>query len=82
MEASGLRTIGYETALALIQEDHSRTVKNPGYSKHHNSHTGRFWRKLSEVWQICVYIFANRESSYAHGVTVNVAGEAEDKRIE
>lgn len=71
MEATGLRTIAYESALAYtrgITVDDLRA----GYAKTSTIPLGRSG-KLSEVADMCVYL-ASKRSSYVHGVTVNVAG--------
>ena len=71
MEATGLRTIAYESALAYtrgITVDDLRA----GYSKTSTIPLGRSG-KLSEVADMCVYL-ASQRASYVHGVTVNVAG--------
>ena len=71
MEATGLRTIAYESALAYtrgITVDDLRA----GYSKTSTIPLGRSG-KLSEVADLCVYL-ASQRASYVHGVTVNVAG--------
>ncbi|HIX68442.1 MAG TPA: SDR family oxidoreductase [Candidatus Anaerostipes excrementavium] len=71
MEATGLRTIEYESALAYtrgITVDDLRA----GYSKTSTTPLGRSG-KLREVADLCVYL-ASKRASYIHGVTVNVAG--------
>ncbi|MCQ2492776.1 MAG: SDR family oxidoreductase [Lachnospiraceae bacterium] len=71
MEATGLRTIAYESALAYtrgITVDDLRA----GYAKTSTTPLGRSG-KLSEVADMCVYL-ASERSSYVHGVTINVAG--------
>lgn len=71
MEATGLRTIAYESALAYtrgITIDDLRA----GYSKTSTTPLGRSG-KLSEVADMCVYL-ASERASYVHGITVNVAG--------
>ena len=71
MEATGLRTIGYETALAYTRGITVEQLR-AGYSKTSTiplGHSG----KLSEVADLCVYL-ASKRSAYVHGVTVNVAG--------
>lgn len=71
MEATGLRTLSYESALAYTR---GITVEDlrAGYSKTSTTPLGRSG-KLSEVADMCVYL-ASKRSSYVHGVTVNVAG--------
>lgn len=71
MEATGLRTLEYESALAYtrgITVDDLRA----GYAKTSTTPLGRSG-KLSEVADMCVYLASHR-ASYIHGVTVNVAG--------
>ena len=71
MEATGLRTIAYESALAYtrgITVDDLRA----GYAKTSTTPLGRSG-KLTEVADMCVYLASDR-SSYVHGVTINVAG--------
>ena len=71
MEATGLRTLAYESALAYtrgITVDDLRA----GYSKTSTTPLGRSG-KLSEVADMCVYL-ASKRASYVHGVTINVAG--------
>ena len=71
MEATGLRTLSYESALAYtrgITVDDLRA----GYAKTSTTPLGRSG-KLSEVADMCVYL-ASKRASYVHGVTVNVAG--------
>ena len=71
MEATGLRTIAYESALAYtrgITVDDLRAV----YAKTSTTPLGRSG-KLTEVADMCVYLASDR-SSYVHGVTINVAG--------
>ena len=71
MEATGLRTIGYETALAYtrgITIDELRA----GYSKTSTTPLGRSG-KLAEVADMVCYL-GSEKASYVHGVTFNVAG--------
>lgn len=71
LEATGLRTIDYETALAYtrgITVDDLRA----GYSKTSTTPLGRSG-KLSEVADLVCYLGSER-ASYVHGVTYNVAG--------
>ena len=71
LEATGLRTISYETALAYtrgITVDQLRA----GYSKTGTTPLGRSG-KLSEVASTGAFM-ASEQASYIHGVTLNVAG--------
>ena len=71
LEATGLRTLSYETALAYtrgITVDQLRA----GYSKTSTIPLGRSG-KLSEVANAVAFLASDR-SSYIHGVTINVAG--------
>ena len=71
LEATGLRTISYETALAYtrgITVDQLRA----GYSKTGTTPLGRSG-KLSEVASTVAFM-ASEQAGYIHGVTLNVAG--------
>lgn len=71
LEATGLRTLSYETALAYtrgITVDQLRA----GYNKTGTTPLGRSG-KLSEVASTVAFM-ASEQSSYIHGVTLNVAG--------
>lgn len=71
LEATGLRTLSYETALAYtrgITVDDLRA----GYSKTGTTPLGRSG-KLSEVANTVAFLASDR-ASYIHGVTINVAG--------
>ncbi len=71
LEATGLRTISYETALAYtrgITVDQLRA----GYSKTSTTPLGRSG-KLSEVASSIAFL-ASERSAYIHGTTINVAG--------
>ncbi len=71
MEATGLRTLNYEKALAYtrgITIDELRA----GYSKTATTPLGRSGH-LSEVADTACFMASDR-ASYVHGVTVNVAG--------
>ncbi|NFG24514.1 SDR family oxidoreductase [Clostridium botulinum] len=71
LEATGLRTIEYETALSYTR---GITVEDlrAGYSKTSTTPLGRSG-KLSEVADLVCYLGSER-GSYIHGVTYNVAG--------
>ena len=71
LEATGLRTLPYETALAYtrgITIDELRA----GYAKTSTTPLGRSG-KLSEVANTVAFLCSER-ASYIHGVTINVAG--------
>lgn len=71
MEATGLRTLAYESALAYtrgITVDELRA----GYSKKSTTPMGRSG-KLSEVANLCAFL-ASFRGGYIDGVTYNVAG--------
>ncbi|MDO5145828.1 MAG: SDR family oxidoreductase [Eubacteriales bacterium] len=71
LEATGLRTLSYETALAYtrgITIDELRA----GYSKTSTTPMGRSG-KLSEVANLVCYL-ASEKADYIHGVTYNIAG--------
>ena len=71
LEATGLRTLSYETALA-----HTRGITieqlREGYSKTSTTPLGRSG-KLTEVASVVAFLLSDR-ASYIHGVTINVAG--------
>lgn len=71
MEATGLRTLAYEEALAYTR---SKTVDEirAGYTSTSTTPLGRSG-KLSEVADLVAYLLSQR-SSYITGVTINVAG--------
>jgi sorbitol-6-phosphate 2-dehydrogenase len=71
MEATGLRTLAYEEALAYSR---NKTVEQlrAGYSNTSTIPLGRSG-KLSEVADLVSYLLSDR-SSYITGVTINVAG--------
>lgn len=71
LEATGLRTISYETALAYtrgITVDQLRA----GYSKTSTTPLGRSG-KLAEIASTIAFLASDR-SGYIHGTTINVAG--------
>ncbi len=71
LEATGLRTISYETALA-----HTRGISieklREGYENSNTIPLGRSGN-LAEVANLVAFICSDR-ASYIHGVTINVAG--------
>lgn len=71
LEATGLRTIEYETALAYTRGITVEELR-AGYSKTSTTPMGRSG-KLTEVADLVNYLASDR-ASYVHGVTVNVAG--------
>lgn len=71
MEATGLRTISYETALAYTRGISVEQLR-AGYSKTGTTPLGRSG-KLSEVASTVAFM-ASEQASYIHGVTLNVAG--------
>ncbi len=71
LEATGLRTISYETALAYTRGITVEQLR-AGYSKTGTTPLGRSG-KLSEV-ATTVAFMASEKAGYVHGVTLNVAG--------
>ncbi|SDX97418.1 SDR family oxidoreductase [Eubacterium barkeri] len=71
MEATGLRTLKYETALAYTRGISIDELRE-GYSKTSTTPLGRSG-KLSEVADVACFMASDR-ASYVHGITVNVAG--------
>ena len=71
LEATGLRTLEYETALAYTR-DITVDQLRAGYSKTSTTPLGRSG-KLTEVADLVCYM-ASKRASYVHGVTFNVAG--------
>lgn len=71
LEATGLRTPAYETALAYTR---GLTVEElrAGYAKTSTTPLGRSGR-LGEVANTVAFLLSSR-ASYIHGVTINVAG--------
>lgn len=71
LEATGLRTLDYETALAYTRGITVEQLRE-GYSKTSTTPMGRSG-KLTEVADLVNYLASDR-ASYVHGVTYNVAG--------
>lgn len=71
MEATGLRTLAYEEALAYTRGITVDDLRK-GYSSTKTTPLGRSG-KLSEVADTAVFLGSDR-ASYIHGVTINVAG--------
>lgn len=71
MEATGLRTIQYETALAYTRNITIDQLR-AGYSKTSTTPLGRSGR-LSEVADAVCFMSSSR-AGYIHGVTLNIAG--------
>lgn len=71
LEATGLRTLQYETALAYTRNITVEQLRD-GYSKASTTPLGRSG-KLSEVADLVGYLSSKR-ASYIHGVTFNIAG--------
>lgn len=71
LEATGLRTIEYETALAYTRGITIEGLRE-GYSNTSTTPLGRSG-KLTEVADLVCYIASDR-ASYVHGVTYNIAG--------
>lgn len=71
MEATGLRTLAYEEALAYTRGITVEDLRK-GYSSTKTTPLGRSG-KLSEVADAVVFLASDR-ASYIHGVTYNVAG--------
>ena len=71
LEATGLRTLDYETALSYTRNITVEQLR-AGYSKTSTTPLGRSG-KLTEVADLVCYL-ASDKSSYIHGVTINVAG--------
>lgn len=71
MEATGLRTLSYEEALAYTRDITVEQLRQ-GYSSTSTTPMGRSG-KLSEVADFVTYLLSNR-ASYITGVTTNVAG--------
>lgn len=71
MEATGLRTEAYETALAYTRNKTVEDIRK-GYSSTSTTPLGRSG-KLSEVADLVLFYLSER-SSYITGVTTNIAG--------
>ena len=71
LEATGLRTLSYETALAYTRGITVEELRS-GYSKTSTTPLGRSG-KLTEVADLVCYLSSKR-ASYIHGVTYNIAG--------
>ena len=71
LEATGLRTLSYETALAYTRGITVEQLR-AGYSKTGTTPMGRSG-KLSEVASAVAFM-ASEKAGYVHGVTLNVAG--------
>jgi sorbitol-6-phosphate 2-dehydrogenase len=71
LEATGLRTLAYETALAYTRGITVEQLR-AGYAKTSTIPLSRAG-KLSEVANTVAFLASDR-SSYIHGVTINVAG--------
>lgn len=71
LEATGLRTLSYETALAYTRGITIDQLRE-SYNKTSTTPMGRSG-KLSEVANTVAFLLSDR-ASYIHGVTINVAG--------
>lgn len=71
IEATGLRTLAYEEALAYTRGITIETLRQ-GYTNSKTTPLGRDG-KLKEIADSVLYISSDR-ASYIHGVTLNVAG--------
>lgn len=71
LEATGLRTLAYEEALAYTRNITIDKLRE-GYTNTKTTSLGRDG-KLQEVADLVVYISSDR-ASYIHGVTYNIAG--------
>ena len=71
MEATGLRTLAYEEALAYTRGITVEDLRK-GYTSTKTTPLGRSG-KLSEVGDVAVFLASDR-AGYIHGVTYNVAG--------
>ncbi|MBP5173866.1 MAG: SDR family oxidoreductase [Clostridia bacterium] len=71
LEATGLRTIAYETALAYTRGISVEQLRE-GYSKTSTTPLGRSG-KLTEVASTIAFL-ASEKAGYIHGTTINIAG--------
>ena len=71
LEATGLRTLCYETALAYTRGITVEQLR-AGYSKTSTTPMGRSG-KLSEVANVVAFMLSGR-AGYVDGVTLNIAG--------
>jgi sorbitol-6-phosphate 2-dehydrogenase len=71
LEATGLRTIQYEEALAYTRDISVEQLRS-GYNSTSTTPLGRPG-KLAEVANLVLFLSSNR-AAYVHGVTYNVAG--------
>lgn len=71
LEATGLRTISYETALSYTRGITVEQLRE-GYSKTNTTPLGRSG-KLSEVANTVAFLASDR-AGYIHGTTINIAG--------
>lgn len=71
LEATGLRTISYETALAYTRGITVEQLR-ASYSKSSTTPLGRSG-KLSEIAESIAFL-ASERSSYIHGTTINISG--------
>ena len=71
MEATGLRTLSYETALAYTRGITIEKLR-AGYASTSTTPMGRSG-KLSEVANTVAFLSSDK-ASYIHGVTINIAG--------
>ena len=71
LEATGLRTLSYETALAYTRGITVEQLR-AGYAKTSTTPMGRSG-KLSEVANVVAFMLSGR-AGYVDGVTLNIAG--------
>ncbi len=72
MEATGLRTLSYEQALAYTRGITIEKLREGGYKSTSTTPLGRSG-KLSEVASFVAFLLSDK-AGYITGVTVNVAG--------